>query len=94
MTSNDVFLPALATALGRPIEVSPVVEATTVGAGYLAGLAVGLWDDETHIGASWAPKLIVEPTASDEVRASDRARFLEARSRSEKTIPELSGVAF
>lgn len=94
MTSNDVFLPALANALGRPIEVSPVVEATTVGAGYLAGLAVGLWDDETHIGASWAPKLIVEPTASDEVRASDRARFLEARSRSEKTIPELSGVAF
>lgn len=94
MTSNDVFLPALANALGRPIEVSPVVEATTVGAGYLAGLAVGLWDDETHIGASWAPKLIVEPTASDEVRASDRARFLEARTRSEKTIPELSGVAF
>ncbi len=94
MTSNDVFLPALANALGRPIEVSPVVEATTVGAGYLAGLAVGLWDDETHIGASWAPKLIVEPTASDEVRASDRARFLEARSRSEQTIPELSGVAF
>lgn len=94
MTSNEVFLPALANALGRPIEVSPVIEATTVGAGYLAGLAVGLWDDESHIGASWAPRVIVEPKATDDQRAADRARFLEARSRSEKTIPELSGVEF
>jgi hypothetical protein len=36
----------------------------------------------------------VEPTGSDEERAGRRARWLEARSRSEGTIPELSALDF
>lgn len=94
MTNNSVFLHALADALGRPVEVSPIVEATTLGAGYLAGLAVGLWDDEHHVSASWSPRTTVDPSRSDQERADDRARFVDARQRSERTIPELSGVEF
>ena len=94
MSANDVFVTALANALERPIEISPVLEATTLGAGYLAGMAIGLWGGGDDVAAAWSPRAIVEPTASLEVRQADRARYLEARSRSEKTIPELSGVEF
>ena len=41
MSANPTFVQALADASGRPVEISPVLEATTLGAGLLAGLAVG-----------------------------------------------------
>ena len=41
MSDNEVFVAALADAIGRPVEISPVLEATTLGAGLLAGLAIG-----------------------------------------------------
>ena len=43
MSVNSVFVQHLADATQRPVEVSPVREATTLGAGFLAGLAVGMW---------------------------------------------------
>lgn len=94
MTSNDVFLEILADTLGRPIEVSPVLEATTLGAGYLAGLSTGLWSDEDDVAASWSPRRTIAPQRDDASRAAARERFLEARRRAERTIPDLSGVEF
>ena len=85
---------ALAEACGRPIEIAPVVEATTLGAAYLAGMAVGTWADEDDVAAAWAPKAIVTPTTDDKERGNRRARWLDARARSEKTIPELSALDF
>ncbi len=38
MTANPTFVQALADATQRPVEVSPVLEATTLGAAFLAGL--------------------------------------------------------
>ena len=43
MTANPTFVQAVADATQRPVEVSPEREATTLGAGFLAGLAVGTW---------------------------------------------------
>src|SRR5207247_8925899 len=43
MSANGIVVQALADLTGRPVAVSPVAEATTLGAGYLAGLAAGLW---------------------------------------------------
>ena len=50
MTDNDVFVQALADAIGRPVEISPVLEATTLGAGLLAGLAVGTYATTERAG--------------------------------------------
>lgn len=94
MSANPVFTQALAEACGRPIEIAPVVEATTLGAAYLAGMTVGTWADEDDVAAAWAPWAIVTPTTDDKERGSRRARWLDARSRSEKTIPELSALDF
>jgi glycerol kinase len=94
MSANEVFVAALAEAAGRPIEVSPVLEATTLGAGYLAGIALGTWTDEEEVAAAWSPGRVVEPTAGADERERRRARWLEARRRAEATIPELSGITF
>jgi glycerol kinase len=94
MSANEVFTQALADACGRPIEISPVLEATTLGAAYLAGMAVGTWKDEQDIAGTWAPRRVVEPSVSAEEQGTRRERWLRARSRSEATIPELSGLDF
>ena len=94
MSDNPVFTQALADACGRPIEISPVLEATTLGAAYLAGMTTGIWADEDDVAAAWEPRSVVDPRGSDKERADRRARWLDARSRSEGTIPELSALDF
>ena len=94
MSQNGVFVQALADAMGRPVEIAPVTEATTLGAAYLAGMAVGLWADEDEVAAAWRPSRVVEPRATDTVRAERRARWLEARARARHTVPELTALEF
>ncbi|HUY67036.1 MAG TPA: FGGY-family carbohydrate kinase [Acidimicrobiales bacterium] len=94
MSANPVFTRALAEACGRPIEIAPVLEATTLGAAYLAGMAVGTWSDEDDVAATWAPREVVHPARPDAEREGQRARWLGARARAEATIPELSALDF
>jgi glycerol kinase len=94
MSDNDVFVNALADAIGRPVEVSPVLEATTLGAGLLAGLAIGTYSSTDDIASTFSPRRTVEPRSDDATRARTRERWLAARSKAEATIPELSGISF
>ncbi len=89
MSANDTFVQALADATGRPVEVSPVVEATTVGAGVLAGLAVGAWSSLEETAATWSPRIRVEP--GDRL---DRERWRDALTRAAAWIPDLSALDF
>ncbi len=94
MSANPTFVSALADSLGRPVEVSPVTEATTLGAAYLAGIALGVWADEDDVAAAWRPSAVVEPRVSDVRRAATRARWLSARERAMGTVPELTALEF
>ena len=94
MSQNEVFVAALADAIGRPVEVSPIVEATTLGAGLLAGLAIGNYGSTEDLAATFTPWRTVEPVADDAVRAARHERWLLARAKAEATIPELSGISF
>jgi glycerol kinase len=89
MSQNSTFVQALANASGKPVEVSPVVEATTVGAGYLAGVATGVWPSLTEAVARWSPRVVVEPNG-----VLDRAMWARAVERSTSWIPELSALDF
>ena len=89
MSRNPTFVQALADASGKPVEVSPVVEATTLGAGFLAGVAAGVWPDLAATSEQWQPNAVVEPGAP-----LDRARWAEAVTRAAAWIPELSALDF
>jgi glycerol kinase len=89
MTGNPTFVQAVADATGRPVEVSPEREATTLGAGFLAGLAVGTWDGWDDLAATWRPSTVVEPA-----RALDRDRWREAVDRAARWEPDLSAISF
>ena len=89
MSRNPTFVQALADASGKPVEVSPVVEATTVGAGFLAGVATGVWPDLAATADRFAPSASVEPG-----ERLDRAVWAEALRRTEAWIPELSALDF
>ena len=89
MSANRTFVQALADATGRTIEVSPEPEATTVGAGYLAGLATGVWADEDEVSSVFCPKVVVEPAGT-----FDRARWSDAVARARSWYPDLSGLDF
>jgi glycerol kinase len=89
MSQNPTFIQALANATGRAIEVSPQTEATTIGAAYLAGLAVGVWGSFDDIAAAWQAQVVVEPNGQ-----LDRQQWANAIQRARGWIPDLSALDF
>ena len=85
MTANEVFVQELADACQRPVEISAELEATSLGAAFLAGLSVGTWSNEDEVAGLAAPRLVVEPSG-----AGRRERWKEAVARSLRWLPELS----
>jgi len=91
MSANPLFVHMLADAAQRPVEVSPVLEATTLGAAFLAGLAVGTWADEDELAATWSPSEVVEPRRRS---GAARQRWQEAVARAQGWVPDLSVIEF
>ena len=89
MSRNPTFVQAVADAAQKPVEISPACEATTVGAGFMAGLAVGMWPNVDAIADTWAPMARYEPGAP-----TDRDRWQEAVRRASRWLEDLSAVDF
>lgn len=89
MTDNPTFLQAVADATQRPVEVSPVKDATTLGAAFLAGLATDTWGSWDDIAATWSPRAVVEPAGT-----LDRERWRSAVERAAGWHADLSGIDF
>jgi glycerol kinase len=94
MSANGVLVQALADFCGRPIEVAPVTEATTLGAAYHAGIATGVWSDELETAALFQPKRVVDPVMSASAREATREQWQRAVERALGWIPELSALDF
>ena len=90
MSANPTFVQALADATGRPVEVSPVAEATTLGAAFLAGLATGVWGDIDDADRRVAPG----PGGRTRRAPLDREAWARAVERAAGWIPELSALDF
>lgn len=89
MSQNQTFTQSLANATGLNIEISSVAEATTLGAAFLAGVAVGIWSSIGQATSTAKPAKIVIPT-----RKLDRAQWHEAIDRSRGWIASLSSLDF
>ena len=89
MSRNPTFVAALANTTGLNVEVSPVVEATTLGAAFLAGIAMGVWESIDQATQTQKPTKIVTPNAT-----TNRAQWHEAIGRSRGWIAPLSSLNF
>ena len=59
--ANDFLMQFQADLLGIPVRRPVVHETTALGAAYLAGLAVGFWEDREQIRANWQEDRAFEP---------------------------------
>ena len=91
MSMNATFVQALANASGRPVRVSPISEATTLGAGFLAGTAAGQWSHLEEASETLRGARTVEPLGEPGL---SRQQWKEAVSRTRSWIPDLSALDF
>jgi glycerol kinase len=63
-TANSLLMQFQADILGIPIELTAIPDTTALGAGYLAGLAVGVWQDMDKIARKHFTSRIFEPSMS------------------------------
>ena len=68
--ANDLLLQFQADLLGVPVVRPRVTETTALGAAYLAGLAVGFWQDEAELASLWCAERRFEPAMSDAQRTA------------------------
>ena len=51
--ANNLLMQFQADVLGVPVDRPQVIETTALGAAYLAGLAVGVWNNKEELRNSW-----------------------------------------
>ncbi len=78
---NDLLMQTQADLLGVPVVRPRQTETTALGAAFLAGLAVGLWQGPDELAALWRAERRFEPTGSADWRASRVAEWHRAVDR-------------
>lgn len=79
---NNSLMQFQADQLGVRIRRPVVGETTALGAAYLAGLAVGFWEDQADVARNWAIDREFEPDLADGRREEDYARWQKALAKS------------
>ena len=67
-TANSLLMQFQADILGIPVQLSTVPDTTALGAGFLAGLAVGFWKNTHEIALKYSTSRTFEPKMSFEQR--------------------------
>jgi glycerol kinase len=78
---SDLLMQLQADLLGVPVVRPAVTETTALGAAYLAGLAVGVWNSSSQIAAQRRIDRRFEPTMPREQADSMRAAWQRAVGR-------------
>ena len=66
--ANDFLMQFQSDLIGCDVVRPSCIETTALGAAYLAGLAVGYWDDIDDIRANWAVDKVFFPVMDGEKR--------------------------
>jgi glycerol kinase len=80
--ANNLLMQFQADVLGVAVVRPRVLETTALGAGYLAGLAVGYWSDAADVARNWRVDRRFEPAMPRERVAEMRAQWDKALARS------------
>ncbi len=81
-SANDLAMQFQADVLDVPVVRPAVTETTALGAAYLAGLHVGVWDDVDALAQRWRAAARFEPTMEPQQRTALMTRWHDAVSRS------------
>lgn len=69
-SANNFLMQFQADILNTPVHRPDVIETTSLGAAYLAGLATGYWSGKDEILANWKLGCSFEPAMAEDVRNS------------------------
>ncbi|HEY2630724.1 MAG TPA: glycerol kinase GlpK [Usitatibacter sp.] len=81
-TASNLLMQTQANLLGVPVVRPTVTETTALGAAYLAGLAVGFWEDEAEIASLWSRDRVFDPALSRDAAGERLAEWKRAVARS------------
>ena len=82
--ANNFLMEFQADILGESVKRPTVLETTALGAAYLAGLAVGFWENKNEIKQKWVLDKEFSPNMSKEERDKKYAGWLKAVERTKK----------
>ena len=78
---NDALMQFQADILDTTVRRPQVAETTALGAAYLAGLAVGFWQDEAEVARNWALDREFKAAMGDQERQRRYAKWQRAVER-------------
>lgn len=76
--ANKFLMQFQSDILGVPVDVPSITETTSLGAAYLAGLAVGFWESRAELADKWKLDRRYEPAMSVDERNRLHGRWLRA----------------
>jgi glycerol kinase len=85
-SANDLLMQLQADQLQVPVERPVIAETTALGAGFLAGLATGVWSSAEEIAATWRLDRRFTPGAADSAGYA-RWRAAVERSKGWASVP-------
>ena len=81
MTASDWTMQFLADMLDAPVNRPSILETTALGAAWLAGAHVGVWENERHFARAWSLDKRFEPDINRRVRNQKLQGWADAVSR-------------
>lgn len=75
---NDLLMQMQADLINRPVSRPETIETTALGAGMLAGLATGFWNDTEELAAGWQQERCFEPQVENNWRKTLLRQWREA----------------
>jgi glycerol kinase len=85
-SANNLLMQFQADIMQCPVVRPKIIETTSLGAAYLAGLATGFWKNDSEIERIWQSDRRFEPTMKPLEAAARRERWADALDRSRQWV--------
>ncbi len=85
-SANNLLMQFQADIMQCPVVRPKIIETTSLGAAYLAGLATGFWKSDSEIERIWQADRRFEPTMKPQEALARRERWSEALDRSREWV--------
>lgn len=85
-SANNLLMQFQADVMQCPVVRPKIIETTSLGAAYLAGLATGFWKNDSEIQSIWQAERRFEPMMSPREAQARRERWADALDRSRQWV--------